>query len=91
MELPELPKNVPIAWRRFAGSSEFDTGVNFLLRHHAPRASGKTVGEITEAALKWAGYVEALDDLTRILCEVKAKEVSIDQPGLIETRGGDND
>lgn len=82
MNTPELPKKTVIAWRQFAGTEAFDDGINHLLRIHAPRARGTTVVEVTEAALKWAGYMEALEDVQNTLTSLPEPAKTIDETPL---------
>ncbi len=54
----------------------------FLRMNHCPAAKGDTVAAIMEASLKWAGYQEALNDLTGVLTRLPSSERTLDEPPM---------
>lgn len=71
-----------MAWRAFTATPEFRQGVDFLKENQSPKVAGKTSLELMETALKWGAYIEALNDITEILCEIQKPSDSAEDAGL---------
>lgn len=78
----ELSKETILAWRKFASDPEFERGLVHLQAVHSPRATGKTIAEITESALSWNGYQKALEDVRDVLTALRQAEKSLDEPSI---------
>lgn len=76
-----LPKEVIMEWRKFAGTSAFQLGIDWL-RHNRVTEAGDGDMQLVKAAAKWKGYMEALDDVQDTLTSLPKKVVDIDEPGL---------
>lgn len=71
-----------MSWRTFTATPEFKTGIDYLKEIHAPSVKGKTALELMEAGLKWGAYIEALNDITDVLCKIEQAQDSIEEKGL---------
>lgn len=78
----ELSKKTIMAWRAFTATNEFRAGIEHLKEEAAPKVTGKTPVELLDTAMKWGAYIEALNDLTKILCEIPKAEESAEDSGL---------
>lgn len=78
-------------WRNLANSSHFNDGIEFLRRHHAPRAGGSNEIELVKSAIGWGAYTKALDDITDILMSVRVADKPIDEPSIHAGVGRDSD
>lgn len=81
-DIPTVPKNVALAWRKFLGSNEGQYGIDFLRRFHFPRASGKHEGELIKGALTFEGYMDCLSDIENLLTDIPVAPKSLDEPPL---------
>lgn len=77
----ELPKEVALAWRKHLGTTHGQFGIDWL-RRNSPRAGGDTATAVVEAAFKWQGYQEALDDIEDRLTALPVVVQSLDEPTL---------
>ena len=77
-----LSKDVTQAWRRHIGSPQGQFGIDWLRQNRAPSATGASSAEMLEAALRWRGYMDALNDIEDILTETKQAPVSLEGPPL---------
>ena len=78
----ELDKDTVIKWRQFTGTKHFDEGIAFLRSQHAPKRTGTDIPAMIEHAAKWSAYMEALDDLTDVICHVENKQKDLDEGPL---------
>lgn len=86
----ELPRKVVQDWRNFAMSPSFQSGIDYLRHNHAPRLGIASEGEMLKNAFAWQAYQQALSDIEDTLTALPKKEQSIEQPGLVDTREGDD-
>lgn len=70
------------AWRDFAGTTEFQAGIDYLRHNEAPKCGGNDEVTLLKSALSWGSYHQALTDIEDKLTEIPKLDRSPEEPGL---------